>query len=505
VVVVGAGAAGMQCARSLQSMYGLAAEEVLVLEARPQVGGRVSQSSSFAPGHLVELGAEFIHGTTTRLNGLAEKHNWELQPLFTWAHGDGGPGLELAPDGGYGLYYIGRDRQMLRFDSQVEDFKHMNHLIDLMYQTSPKDTDDDSRTMGEYLLDGKASPRMVALADAGYSNTNAASNDTLAYSGCCKNERMWTEDDGEGDCRPAASFRVLLDALLYASPKEGGNLNVVTGRVVRNIAWDEPDGLVKLSIGKAGGLGSPDEVIVAQCAVVTVPLPALRDSSLPSATLRFHPPLPESKQLAAKAIGVGQATKLLLRFSSPIAPVKCHGIVCADTLIPEFWFRELRSSSGAQYLITGFAMGKYAARLADLGEAAAIAGALDQLAEMFPGTNPRQSLVHGEMHEWSREPFIHCGYTFPLAANLVPPEVPASLSSFRAFSELAKPLPNGRVMFAGEAYVTRANMTVHAALDAGARAAEEASRFLAGSHSSSRVAAGGAGSGRDRPHPLSRL
>ena len=105
VIVVGGGAAGLQCARCLVTDHGLDADSVLVLEARPQVGGRIQQSTAFAPGHKVELGAEFVHGETTRLNAFAERFGWRLDPLFTWAQGDGGPSDEKAPDGGFALSF----------------------------------------------------------------------------------------------------------------------------------------------------------------------------------------------------------------------------------------------------------------------------------------------------------------------------------------------------------------------------------------------------------------
>lgn len=77
------------------------------------------------------------------------------------------------------------------------------------------------------------------------------------------------------------------------------------------------------------------------------------------------------------------------------------------------------------------------------------AGALAQLEEMFPGCGARDCFVHGELHEWRNEPYIRCGYTHPRVPSL-DASTPPDLASFRAFAELAKPLPNGRVMFAGE-------------------------------------------------------
>src|ERR1700736_2744414 len=57
VIVVGAGMAGLSAASELRAL-GL---DVLVLEARNRVGGRVDTDYEFAP-HPIERGAEFVHG-----------------------------------------------------------------------------------------------------------------------------------------------------------------------------------------------------------------------------------------------------------------------------------------------------------------------------------------------------------------------------------------------------------------------------------------------------------
>ncbi|VEP11943.1 hypothetical protein H1P_1270018 [Hyella patelloides LEGE 07179] len=57
VIVIGAVAAGLAAARLLQD----AGYEVLILEARDRLGGRINTDLSFT-SHPVELGAEFIHG-----------------------------------------------------------------------------------------------------------------------------------------------------------------------------------------------------------------------------------------------------------------------------------------------------------------------------------------------------------------------------------------------------------------------------------------------------------
>jgi hypothetical protein len=298
---------------------------------------------------------------------------------------------------------------------------------------------------------------------------------------------------------------------------------------VREIRWDGyADGAVRLVPGNpyasssptspssasstSSGSGNDDNCFVADCVVVTVPLPMIRDGRL-----AFSPPLPPAKAAAAKAVGCGPAAKLLLRFRKSPAPLKCHGVICADCVVPEFWFRTLPPDNDHDeetYLATGFCMGSFAEVVCAMGREAAVAAAVAQLDEMFhnrgydewswsskspyspnhasnegaPETSASANLIAGELHNWASEPFIHLGYTHPVVGAGAAP-----------FSELAKPLPNGRVMFAGEAYTScgsssggsssngggsgdanpgQANMTIHSALDAGVRAAAEAAAFL---------------------------
>src|ERR1700733_13554378 len=57
-IIVGAGASGLTCARHLIDK----GMKVLILEARPRVGGRILTVKDSHHRVPVELGAEFIHG-----------------------------------------------------------------------------------------------------------------------------------------------------------------------------------------------------------------------------------------------------------------------------------------------------------------------------------------------------------------------------------------------------------------------------------------------------------
>src|SRR5436305_4057964 len=83
VIVIGGGAAGLAATRDL-SAAGL---DVLLLEARPRLGGRVHTLHEPNPSMPIELGAEFVHGavdevfrlargTRVLIDRLPDRHEW---------------------------------------------------------------------------------------------------------------------------------------------------------------------------------------------------------------------------------------------------------------------------------------------------------------------------------------------------------------------------------------------------------------------------------------------
>ncbi|MDO8363549.1 MAG: FAD-dependent oxidoreductase [Actinomycetota bacterium] len=84
IVVIGAGLAGLRAATDLVA----GGAEVLVLEARTRVGGRV-WSHRFADGQIAERGAEFIDGNHTEVLALAAQLGLSLTQRSTIADPQG--------------------------------------------------------------------------------------------------------------------------------------------------------------------------------------------------------------------------------------------------------------------------------------------------------------------------------------------------------------------------------------------------------------------------------
>src|SRR5881394_1910660 len=86
VIVIGAGASGLACARALSG----AGKRVCVLEARDRVGGRIDTRHIDGVSVPIELGAEFIHGeseTTFPIVDAAGLAAYQLSDTHLWSRG----------------------------------------------------------------------------------------------------------------------------------------------------------------------------------------------------------------------------------------------------------------------------------------------------------------------------------------------------------------------------------------------------------------------------------
>ncbi len=450
-VIVGAGLAGLSCARKLIKEYGLSPLDVVILEANERIGGRILTDEDWIPGYPVELGGEILHGSSTRLMNIIEENGWEVENVCTWSQGDGGPCASLSGKG-YALYYMGKQKRLLNWNSNDESFTEVNHFFRNLSEMEPPVED---ISVSEYLLNRGFSLEMMSLASAGFSNTVGGKMDRISLTGQIYREKGWEETEGDGDSRLIGSTKLLID---YFGGEEVASCIRTSWPVYR-----VTHGAHGIRAYKSG----TEDVICGTHAVITVPVTILSQNCGGGRGIDFDPPLPNEKVSAARSLGMSRMIKILLSFSTVWFDSDLHGIICADCPCPEFWFKvlphDLHDFKHRCCYVTAFAAEPFASILLADGEEGAVQMCIKQLDEIFHYTEskPSASFVDARMIDWGEEPYIHGGYSFPSICY-----------SVERNKYLAAPVGD-RLFFAGEHTHPLTGCTIQAAIEMGEWSADE--------------------------------
>jgi monoamine oxidase len=212
----------------------------------------------------------------------------------------------------------------------------------------------------------------------------------------------------------------------FIARRLGEGLDIRLATPVARVAWSGTGVAVETARG----------TITANSAIVTV-----STGVLAAGAISFDPPLPPETQAAIHALPMGLAMKVALRATGPDRldlPLHCS----VD--------RQVRRSGdptmGFQCwpykrdYVQGWVGGPVAWELARAGEAAAVDFALGQLRSLFGSRVDR--LFAGGPHlvtRWDADPFVRGAYSFVRPGDA------------DARTALARPLADGRLLFAGEA------------------------------------------------------
>ena len=235
VIVIGAGAAGLAAARTLTA----AGLDVLVLEARDRIGGRIY--TVHVPGlPPIELGAEFIHGRPAEIMELVESAG-----LATYS-----------VDGKQFCYHDGRLGEC-DFDEAIE------RVFARMKQHRGPDV-----SFAEFLARCDRGEDAAAWARAYVEGFNAARAEMVSVEWLNASE----ESAGESIARLRDGYDTLSSAL-------GGIARVVVGMPVRTVRWSR-EAVEAETAGRSFRAGR---------AVLTLPLGVLQ-----AGDVHFEPDLPEN-------------------------------------------------------------------------------------------------------------------------------------------------------------------------------------------------------------------
>jgi monoamine oxidase len=418
VVILGAGAAGLACARSLLA----ASRTIVVLEAQSRLGGRLLTLEG--PGVPIELGGEFVHGTAPI--------SFELLRAADTAAIDVGGESFLFRDGALreseedpfeiAARTLGRARG-LRDDVSVEEF----------LATAGEREREFTRT----LVEG------FDAADPGRASVLAIAHE-------------WSDDPGGQTARqfrPLGGYAPLLRTL--RAELDARHAHLLLDCTVRAVRRDR-DGVEVTATDAAGAALQ----VRAQAAVVTFSVGVLQ-AGVPV----FDPPLPAPTREALNLLAMGPVVKLGLVFRTAFWETIAGGRYCdagffhrADAAFPTFWTQmPVRSS-----LLIAWSGGPKADALSTLDDRARVRTALDDLRALFAGdADPHDQLAAAYQHDWQRDPYARGAYSYALVGGA------------HAREALTDPIDE-RIFLAGEATASAAESgTVAGALQSGARAAAQ--------------------------------
>jgi monoamine oxidase len=421
---VGGGVAGLAAAGRLTQ----AGREVMLLEARPRLGGRVQTIIDPASGFPIELGAEFVQGDSAELFQLLSSAHLELEPF--------------------------NERHAYLRGGLAQPFPDVIELVDRLLSSRSPGSDDVPvaqflrRQLGQRI----GSEELEAI--RGYlEGFHAADLERFGLRALAENQAA-EEADGESIYRLAGGYGALVEEL--SRRLEAGSVQVTTDCVVSKIGWRE--GEVRVYGHTPEG---PGEWVAARV-ILTVPLSVLRLEPHEEGAVQIDPEPPGWKT-SLSALHMGAAHRIVLQFdrawwveSGRPVPSFIHG---RDEPLPVWW---TGSPPDAPFL-TGWAGGLRAEALAGQSQEVVTRLAVQSLASIFghPVSRVEQWLQRSYTHDWSRDPFSRGAYSY------------GGVGASAATELLRRPVAD-TLFLAGEAVNGQGrNATVPGALSSGLRTAAQ--------------------------------
>ena len=410
IVVVGAGAAGLVAARELAR----AGKRVTILEARERCGGRIHPLPAEQFGYPADGGAEFIHGEAPVTRALLREAGLSAQEI---------EGTQWSFDG-TGLSHEDRDDP-----HEAELHAVLRNLKDDL-------------TVADFLRRHFAGPEYVRLRHSiermveGYDAADPERASILAL------REEWMDGGHHSQARIAGGYGALIEFLVEECRRHGAAIRL--GCAVSAIAEEGGVLAVRCAGGDAHGCDR---------AIVTVPLPLLRDIALPVSA--------RTKAAAAGDIGFGSVIKILLHFARPWwreqkPDLADMTFLLSEQTIPVWWTRY----PDQHPVLTGWFGGPRTAELAHLDERGLIEAGLSSLAAIFGLSHDdiARELVAGAATNWGHDPFARGAYSWATPKTRAAQTILAGA--------------DGPVLFSGEALYRGRDMgTVEAALASGLQTA----------------------------------
>ncbi len=408
VVIIGAGAAGLMAARELSK----SGKKVVILEARDRVGGRIFPLDGF--DYPAQGGAEFVHGEAPLTKDLIKQ-----------------AGLTYVPEEGE-LWSIQEQDLVIR-EAQLVIPKNdllKEKLDNLKEDISIREFLDINFSGKEYDSFRNAVITMVE----GYEAADPKLMSTFAL------RDGWLGKEMLSDGKIKEGYGALLNFLEVECIKNG--VDIILNSPVNNVALEHNNTFVKTEKG---------DIYKSQKAIVTVPLPVLKD-------ITFIPDINQKIKLLSK-IGFGGVVKILIKFKSRwwIKTLEKDTSEMAFLLSNEkfkIWWTQYPE---LEPVITGWLAGPESERYRNYSSEELVDLALVSLSNIFKIDKEiiEKEIKITKVINWQQDKFSQGAYSY------------AALGTESIMEKLSEPIEES-IFFAGEALFSGdATSTVEGALGSG--------------------------------------
>ncbi|KHD89119.1 MAG: hypothetical protein OM95_04635 [Bdellovibrio sp. ArHS] len=420
VIIVGAGAAGLTCARQLLR----AGKKVCLVEARERVGGRIySQPHHIEP---IELGAEFLHGTPQLLLQLIEEQNGTFV---------------TAPE----EHLFLQGRSLIPLKNFEKEFAKISKRLN----RNPK-TD---RSVADFLKTLKDTPTEYRQSFVAY--VEGFQGADLELIG--EKSLALAESQDEGTIGEDGAFRPLQRYAGFFENMLGPHLHKILHlqHVAKRIEWSK-QGVVVSTISK----GRRKIAFHGKHVVLTVPLAVLQNNQ-PTSRIEFVPPLVEVGN-TLNGLHMGHVQRIVFEFKDRFWETLSQGPVVFMRAGPEYYFPTWWTKKPIHNtILVAWQGGPKAWEMATWSEKDRVHQALTTLSAL---TGKSRSFLLDHLknyytYNWSRDPFSLGAYSY------------TGVERTKSRRRITMPI-QGRIWLAGEAFAKHsAQGTVHGAMQTGQRVA----------------------------------
>ena len=420
IIVIGAGAAGLAAARTLQS----SGHKVFILEARNRIGGRLWTNRNL--GNIaLDMGASWIHGIQGNpLTTLAKQYNARTVPT------------------NYDSYQLYNTNGAALSNAQMEkvDLRLTNLLSELDSLRENMQADDLTDISLKKAFDQAIARKIFTVQEL--RELNFAINTTIEHEegGDVADMSLFNWDQDLDNIGTDGLFPQGYDQIINGLAR---GLDIRLGQIVNKIAYDSKG--VTLTTNKG--------VFTAERALITLPLGVLKSGSV-----TFSPSLPTLKLNALQNLGMGILNKVYLLFPSVFweKDTEVFGYISAD-----------KGQWGETYnfnkylgkpILLAFNAATFGLQIEKFTDNQIIQGAMTVLQTIFGSSIPQpQGWL---ITRWGADPFAGGSYSYIRPGG-----------SGDDYDILAAPIAN-RLFFAGEATHSDHPATVHGAYLSGTREAK---------------------------------